>query len=138
MQKIKYIIIFTLTLGLGILYIQLLDYQKITTILLNENSHSNTLSKDLEKELSLLTQKNTQLENRIIFLEESLAIKQIQLNNLNFRTEHKPATNYTQDSSQLIIPQEKQQTLSPDVKPNITLDDENKVTGFGLEYQQNF
>jgi len=138
MEKIKYIIIFTLTLGLGILYVQLLDYQKITSSLLQENSNYTHKIDNLKNEIELSTANNTQLNNKIIFLEEALAIKKIQLNNLNFRTQKQFDINNSEDSLPLNLPPKELKKSPLDVKPNITLDDENQITGFGLEYQQNF
>lgn len=138
MQKIKYIIIFTLTLALGILYLQLTDYQNITNMLLQENTSSNTKTKDLENKILSLTEQNTQLQNRIISLEEALAIKQIELNNLNFNTDNNTTLDFSQHQKTFDLPTEKPEVLPVDVKPNITLDEENKITGFGIEYKQQF
>ncbi|MGB5866721.1 MAG: hypothetical protein WBG69_02500 [Arcobacteraceae bacterium] len=138
MQKIKYIIIFTLTLALGILYLQLTDYQNITNMLLQENTSSNTKTKNLENKILSLTEQNTQLQNRIISLEEALAIKQIELNNLNFNTDNNTTLDFSQHQKTFDLPTEKPEVLPVDVKPNITLDEENKITGFGIEYKQQF
>ncbi len=138
MQKIKYIIIFTLSLALGILYLQLTDYQNITNILLQENTTSNTKTKNLENKIISLEEQNTQLQNRIITLEEALAIKQIELNNLNFNTDTNTSVDLSQHQQSLDLPVEEPEELPVDVKPNITLDEENKITGFGIEYKQEF
>jgi len=138
MEKIKYIIIFTLTLGLGILYVQLLDYQKIASSLLQENANYTNKINNLQNEIELSTSNNIKLNNKIIFLEEALAIKKIQLNNLNFRAQNQFDTNNSENPIPLNLPPKELKKSPSDLKPNITLDNENQITGFGLEYQQTF
>ena len=132
MQKIKYIIIFTLVLALGMVYIQLADYQEITTTLLENNNDSKTNTIELENKIITLETQNQQLQNTIISLEETLSLTQIKLMNQKFVD-----NNNTLNSPMDIQPlnQEQNQTTSDfNLTPDITIDDENEVTGFGLEY----
>ena len=43
-----------------------------------------------------------------------------------------------QQQNTIDLPEKKPEELPIDMTPNITLDEENKITGFGLEYKQNF
>lgn len=150
MQKLKYIIIFTLLLALGLLYVQLDDYDKITNELIQDNRSSLQNKTYLDQTIEQLKTTNNELEititklnEKIISLEEKNHILQIQLYEQNSTIQDKNSTdsfnlqeeilqtrNYTQSNSTA------QQEL--DVTPNITLDDENKITGFGVKYQQKF
>ena len=71
MQKIKYIIIFTLLLALGLLYVQLSDYDKITNTLLNENSSSYKNIEKLNNQIILLENTNLELNNQVKSLENN-------------------------------------------------------------------
>ncbi|MGK0255763.1 MAG: hypothetical protein ACI81I_000369 [Arcobacteraceae bacterium] len=122
MQKMKYIIIAILLLALGIIYLQLLDYKNITSILLKENT--------------TLINKTYDLNDKIISLEESLSIKEIELNKLNFINNTTKINNLPQYLNPLN--QAIQETEKLKLTPNITIDEENKITGFGLEYKQEF
>jgi len=136
MQKVKYIIIFTLVLALGMVYIQLADYQDITSTLLENNSDSKTNTIQLKNKISTLETQNEQLQNTIISLEEKLSLTQIQLMNQQF-IENNNTINIPMD----IQPLNKEQNQTApelDLTPDITIDDENEVTGFGLEYTQKF
>ena len=138
MQKIKYIIIFTLTLALGILYIQITDYQNITNTLLSENTNSNTQTKSLQNTIQFLEDQNTELNDKIISLQEELAIIQIKLNNTNFIIDTNTTQNFLEPQNSFTLPQKNLIESPVDMTPNITLDEENKITGFGLEYKQKF
>jgi hypothetical protein len=63
MNKIKYIIIFTLLLALGLIYKQLIDYKNISNKLLNEVN-------DLDKQTKILKQQTIEQSNKIIELEQ--------------------------------------------------------------------
>ena len=136
MQKIKYIIIFTLTLALGMLYIQLSDYQKITSTLLENNSKNKNNTTELQNKIIFLETENLQLLNTIITLEETLALTQIQNNN-NYTNDNNQSINYPMDIEPLN--NERNETI-PEINltPNISIDEENEVSGFGLEYTQKF
>lgn len=136
MQKIKYIIIFTLVLALGMVYIQLADYQDITSTLLENNSDNKNNSIQLKNTITTLETQNKQLQNTIISLEEKLSLAQIQLMNQQF-IENNNTHNIPMDI-QPLHQEENQTTPSLDITPDITIDDENEVTGFGLEYTQKF
>jgi hypothetical protein len=121
MQRITYIITTILLLAIGILYLQLLDYKNITSVLLKENTS--------------LINKTYNLNDKVILLEESLAIKKIDLYKLNFIND----MNNTNILPQYLNPfnrikQEEEFILIP----NIKIDEENKITGFELEYKQKF
>ena len=136
MQKIKYIIIFTLVLALAIITVQLTDYQKITSVLLKENNTINQTTEILNKQITLLQEKNQELQNKIISLEEKLTMRNLELNNQNFSLD----TNITKELKQKIqvIEHAKDKNDDLELTPNISIDDENKITGFGLEYKQKF
>jgi len=136
MQKIKYIIIFTLVLALAIITVQLTDYQKITSVLLKENNTINQTTEILNKQITLLQEKNQELQNKIISLEEKLTMRNLELNNQNFSLD----TNITKELKQKIqvIENAKDKNDDLELTPNISIDDENKITGFGLEYKQKF
>lgn len=136
MTKIKYIIIFTLVLALGMVYIQLADYQDITSTLLENNSDNKNTTIELKNKITTLETQNQELQNTIISLEEKLSLTQLQLMNQQF-IENNNTINIPMDIQPLNI---EQNQTTPDVNlaPDITIDDENEVTGFGLEYTQKF
>ena len=136
MQKVKYIIIFTLVLALGMVYIQLADYQNITSTLLEDNSDSKNNTIQLKNKINSLETQNQQLQNTIISLEEKLSLAQIQLMNQQF-IENNNTINIPMDI-QPLNKEQNQTTPELDLTPDITIDDENEVTGFGLEYTQKF
>jgi len=138
MQKIKYIIMFTLTLAVGILYVQLSDYQNITNVLLAENSNSNSITKSLQNTISNLKTENSQLTAQVISLQEELAVQKITSGNTNYILDTNTTHNFMQQQNTIDLPEKKPEELPIDMTPNITLDEENKITGFGLEYKQNF
>lgn len=136
MQKITYVIILVLTLALGMVYIQLADYQGITSSLLKDNQDYKNTIKNIKSEQTLLETENSELQNRVILLEENLALKQLELNN-----QYIPDINGTQNFPINIEPLNTQEdNLSSElpITPNITIDNENEITGFGLEYKQKF
>ncbi len=156
MQKIKYIIIFTLLLALGLLYIQLCDYDKITNTLLNDNKLSyeteiilkNKIS-TLETDNLTLSDKINNLEEHIITLEENLSVLQLTIQNnipqdINYTIEQNIDINQeimlsNENSTEEEI-EEQNENLNPipNITPSITMDDENQITGFGIEYKEEF
>lgn len=148
MQKIKYIIIFTLLLALVIIAIQLSDYQNITSSLLQENNSINKTTQELNKEIISLKEQNEILQAKILSLEEQLSRQNIESNQLNFSNENNTTINSTQTPEPIPVEEEKsiftndttseQNSEDIEVKPNIKIDDENEITGFGLEYKQKF
>lgn len=162
MKNITYIIIFILVIALGLLYTQLVNYQNIIDNLLYENNQQTetitilnndklelnnnienlhtkitTLENNLSHELNTSNNlKNTIEEQNKNLLEHNITIKvedinyTIPTNDLNISLEPVPQIVESNDTTTAIE--------QLDVKPNITLDDENKITGFGLEYQQTF
>lgn len=150
MQKIKYIIIFTLLLALGLLYVQLDDYDKITNRLIKDNRSSLQNKTFLNKTIEELKTTNSELKNtimilkeKIISLEEKNHLLTIQFYEQNITRQDKNASinfNLNQEiSEKQEYTQENINTEeSLNITPNITLDDENKITGFGVEYKQEF
>ena len=129
------------------IYMRLMDYENITNTLLQENNKQHTKTKDLENKISILENQTTilqnekiLLENKIITLDEKLLSTQIKLNTTHFTVENNetyPAPFNVKDmniSKDIYTTQEQ----PVDLTPNITLDDENKVTGFGLQYKNKF
>ena len=166
MNKIKYIIIFTLLLALGLIYKQLIDYKDIANKLLIE---VNTLDNDTR----LLKQQITEQSNKIIELEQTHQEQEeyiITIKNnmmiINMENNDTNSTNSTNDSNgsyldindtnQTYIEEEIQyedeQTdeLAPDSldeNDNIKIRDEmndpeynnssqNAITGYGLEHME--
>ena len=147
MQKIKYIIIFFLLLVLAMIYMRLMDYENITNTLLQENNKQHSKTKDLENKISILENKTAilqnekiLLENKIITLDETLLSTQMRLNNTNFTVENNETYPIPFNVKDMNISKDiyTTQEQAIDLTPNITLDDENKVTGFGLQYKNKF
>jgi len=141
MQKIKYIIIFTLSLALGMVCIQLIDYQKITSTLLENNSENKNKNVALENTVISLTEKNEILQNKIISLEETLALAQLKLNNTysndnNLTKEILQNIQTIKDEKDEI--NEKVDSSNIDISPNITIENQTDIIGFGLDYKQKF
>jgi len=117
-------------------YIQLSDYQKITSTLLENNSDNKNTTIQLQNKIISLETQNQELQNTIISLEETLSLTQIQLINQQF-TENNNTLNIPMDTQPLN--NEQNQTFTgPNITPDITIDNENEITGFGLEYTQKF
>jgi len=137
MQKIKYIIIFTLLLALGMVYIQLIDYKNITGTLLKDNQSNKNTVQILENKISLLENTTQELKNTIISLEENLSLTQMKLDTQNYTQENNASIDF-QDPSQSIENILNNTNDELNLQPNITLDNENQITGFGLEYKTKF
>jgi len=134
MKKIYYIIIFILLIALAMVYIQLIDYQKITTSLLQDNKKSNNQIKELKNTTATLEIKNEEFQTQINLLEENLTLQKQDL-------EKEDTFNTSTDDFSLDLEnkvENPKNSLDPSVSPNITIDDENEVTGFGLQYTQKF
>jgi hypothetical protein len=137
MQKIKYIIIFSLLLALGMVYKQLVDYQTITASLLKNNTESKEKTNLVQNQLSVLTIEHEQLQNKIILLEETLSLLNIQDKSQNFSLDNN-RTQIFPMNIQPLINDTNTSTQKLNLTPNITLDNENEITGFGLQYTQKF
>ncbi|MGB3750849.1 MAG: hypothetical protein WA945_04730 [Arcobacteraceae bacterium] len=138
MQKINYIIFFILILALAMVSFQLTDYHSITKSLLKDNSTSNTHNNNLQDTITLLKNETEQLKTKIILLEETLSRTQIELNNQTILQNYTSNINdYSLQPKPLTI-EEVEKSDPMQVTPNITLDDENEITGFGIEYKQQF
>jgi len=140
MQKVKYVIIFTLLVALGLLYIQLDDYDKISNSLLQENISSNDEIKTLNEKIQDLQNENELLQNKVYSLEQQLLEQERNI------TLSKLDDNYTIDNTLDIntsLDQETNntQTIRSDeinIQPKITLDNENKITGFEQQNKEDF
>ena len=159
MQKIKYIIIFTLLLALGLLYVQLSDYDKITNTLLNENSSSyqnieklnnkiillESTNVELNNQIRSLENNNTKLTNQVVELQEEIIsidenISISQLPKLQYTSADTTETTIDINQEILQINKNNSEGLLNNlpVIPNATINDENKITGFGIEYKEKF
>jgi len=140
MQKVKYVIIFTLLVALGLLYIQLDDYDKISNSLLQENISSNDEIKTLNEKVQDLQSENELLQNKVYSLEQQLLEQERNI------TLSKLDDNYSIDNTLDLnnsIEQEinDTQTIRSDeinIQPKITLDNENKITGFEQQNKEDF
>ena len=130
MTKIKYIIIFTLVLALGMVYIQLADYQKITSSLLENNSDNKSKSIELENKIIFLETQNQELKDTITSLTNTLELTKIQNDN-------NQSINIPMDS-QVINNDNYESTPEINLNPNINFNNENDITGFGRENTQEF
>ncbi len=79
MQKIKYIVIFILTLALIFVYIQLDDYNKISNSLLQHNSSSSEKINNLQEKISNLENENEELKNSIFIFKEKIFLLEEEL-----------------------------------------------------------
>jgi len=136
------------------IYMRLMDYENITNTLLQENNKQHSKTKDLENKISILENKisilenktailqneKILLENKIITLDETLLSTQMRLNNTNFTVENNETYPIPFNVKDMNISKDiyTTQEQAIDLTPNITLDDENKVTGFGLQYKNKF
>jgi len=129
------------------IYMRLMDYENITNTLLQENNKQHAKTKDLENKISILENKTAilqnekiLLENKIITLDETLLSTQMRLNNTNFTVENNETYPIPFNVKDMNISKDiyTTQEQAIDLTPNITLDDENKVTGFGLQYKNKF
>ena len=134
MKKIYYVIIFILIIALGMIYIQLIDYQKITASLLKDNKQSIDQITELKNNTINLENQNKMLQTHILSLEENLNVQQTELENRNFIESGE--TNLSLDLEKKI--ENKQDSDNPSLTPNVKLNEENEVTGFGLQYSQKF
>jgi len=135
MQKINYIIIFTLVLALGMIFKQLTDYKTITEQLLQTNTESQQEIKNFENKVLTLVDENGNLQNKIISIEEELSLLKLKHENQDFSTDHNQTKNFPLEIQPI---KNEQQIPTLNVTPNITIDEENEITGFGLEYTQKF
>jgi len=138
MQKINYIIFFILILALAMVSFQLTDYHTITSSLLKDNNTSKNYNNTLQNKIKSLEQEKEQLQTKIILIEETLSRTQIELNNQTILQDFTSTiNNYSLQPKPLTI-EEVKKADSMKITPNITLDDENEITGFGIEYKQQF
>jgi len=150
MQKIKYIIIFTLLLALALVYIEMVNYKEIANQLLNQNNsienryitknketikldksldEANTLNQNLKDENKILKQKIIDLEENLTNMICNTKI----IEDINYTINTKP--NYKLH----II--EKNSTSSFDIPivPSISIDQEKKeIDSLQIQYEQKF
>jgi len=143
MQKIKYLIIFTLILALGLLYLQIIDYKIITNQLISTNSTLESEQKTLSNELNKTKIENINLKEtiknqnqKIITLEENLTNQKIQIKEINFTIpqttlDYKDIPNIENNVTKI-------DNDKIDISPSIFLDEEQKVDGFHIELKQKF
>jgi cell division protein FtsB len=101
MEKIKYLIIFTLLLVIGILYFQLENHQKLTDTLIIENNTLLRESKAQEEQITELNDEITVLNDQILSLEDE---KKILLENTvktDTNTPSEESTNTTEQPEQI-------------------------------------
>ena len=138
MQKIKYIIIFTLILILAMVTIQLLDYQKISTNLIDDNSLSAQKNRELTQKITLLEEKNIELQDKIISLEEDLLTNSLKLQEDSFAVDYNSSIKIDTQIPYFYKKEENKSSNDTQLTPDMTIDDENQITGFGLNYKQKF
>jgi len=136
MEKIKYLIIVILLIVIGMIYKQLLDYQNISSSLLNNNTEKLNEQQEIKLTLEKSELENQELKEKIISLEESLSLLKLKFDN-NYIQEEQNQTNIPIRSKTLNY-DNNESLQEHSMTPNITIDDENKVTGFQLEYSQKF
>ena len=128
MEKIKYLIIFTLVLALGLTYIELTNYKNIINQLLNTNNIQEQKIEELENKLK------NQIET-IISLEENLSNAKLNIQELNFKI---PKTTLEYK----YIPDIETNTTTinnyPDIKPTISFDENRNIEGFNIQFKQTF
>ena len=164
-------------MALGLLYIQLTDYDKITNSLLSENSSSYENIEKLNNKIILLEKikieqinkiislenNNTNLTNQIIILENNNStlnnkITQLQdeiiLIDENISIVNLPPQQYIpidinntinnsfnlneeilSSKDNITVEKEEENIL---IEPKVTLDEQNKITSFGIEYKEKF
>jgi len=134
MKKIYYVIIFILIIALGMLYTQLLDYQKITTSLLKDNKNSIEKITELKNNTINLENQNEEFQTQIIDLKENLITIETEFNKQKLNEDK--INSLPLDLEEEI--EKKKDSLAPSLTPNVKLNEENEVTGFGLQYSQKF
>jgi hypothetical protein len=158
MKKLIYIIIFILLIVTALLYKQLLDYQNISSSLLKNNtdlkSKISTQQKNIDEKtfaIQTLTNDISNLNDKVISLEQNISnmliVKDINFtiddtNNsilINNLTQPEPIldTNSTYNLDIPIVPTVQIEQSSPKNTDEQKVN-ENKITGFGLEYSHEF
>ena len=144
MEKVKYIIIFTLILALGLIYLQLIDYKNITNTLIKQNNNFENQVKNLNTNNTQLHNKIQSLEKEIIILEENLSNinaknKDIKILYFDFNQSKENNTtidnNTTQQSDNNNTKIDENLTFENNTtnKTKSTLYDQNSITGFGSQ-----
>ena len=136
MQKIKYLIIFTLLLALGLLYLQIIDYKIITKQLIAINNSLEINNQNITKENINLTKTINKLNQKIITLEENITNQKIKIEEINFKIpettlEYKSIPNL--ETNTTIINND-----DLDINPSILFDEEKNLDGFHIELKQKF
>ena len=139
MQKIKYIIIFALALALGLLYIQIDDYDKISNSLLKENISSNDEIKSLKDTIEELQTQNTLLKEELTALKQSIEESKSTIHSEDISSN---ITIQGTDSENIQLElqntaQDIQISDSIHIQPNASLENENAITGFDPQDAKN-
>ena len=157
-EKLKYLIIFILVLVSILFYIQIRDYNSVTSILIQDNKSNQKINKNLkfeldrakkivvsqQNEIDQLKQQINKMDSTIISLEENLSKLTIYKtlcnnNSINYQTNQIFNNNdLLLDQNSTIDQIDNQEQNGTKIIPTIQLSDENKITGFGLQYQQKF
>ena len=155
-EKVTYLIIFILLLVSTLLYIQIRDFNSVTTILVEDNKHNQQINQELKKELdiakSIVVSQNKTIEDQKIQIEtlnDTIIGLQEQISNMRIYNGMNSSiydNNYTTTNQQLIEDQnltnqqidQTQQNSSTQILPSVEVNDENKITKFGVEYHQKF
>ncbi|PIF04147.1 MAG: hypothetical protein CSA86_03365 [Arcobacter sp.] len=166
MKNIQYIIIFTLLLALGILYIQFMNYKNISSTLLNENTRNTAQISQLNSKISSLIIQNKELKTKISVLKKELdhykspintilpekepviPNESIDMHKLYLKTslDEKVEKDYSnQNFTNNIAPYKKEvekedeKVNSSSLMPSIDIDiEKEEITGVGIQYEQKF
>jgi len=138
MQKIKYIIIFTLTLIVAMITIQLLDYQKISTNLIDDNNLNQKENEVLKQKITLLEEQNKELQDKIILLEEQMVVNSLKIKQEDYSFDYNSSIKINTQIPSFYKKRENKSLDTIYLTPDMTIDDENQITGFGLNYKQKF
>lgn len=157
MAKVKYIIILTLILVIGLLFLQLQNHKQLTNDLVYENNYLDKDHKSLINQIKQLEEKISNLENKITTLENNNTNLQDNINQLqddiilmeeDINNKHLIPNdiNYTikiNDNIYKMPPtfESNETNISEDdlkIIPKIQLDDENNIESINIEYKENF
>jgi len=150
MQKIKYLIIFTLLLALALVYIEMLNYKEITNKLLKQNNlienkcitqnkknaklnrlldKTNILNSELKNQIKILKQKNINLEENLTNMICNTKI----IEDINYTINTKP--NYKLP----LMEQNSTSNFKIPITPSISIDKEKKeIDSLQIQYEQKF
>ncbi len=145
MQKLKYLIILALGILLTLVYVQLDDYDSISNSLLDDNIKANETIKELQGTIEKLKKQNEKLQEDIVFLYYKVDNLNLEIESIEheaIRREILAEQGAINEENEIGIeenPIEKNMQESTDIdnentptdSPEITLENENTITGFG-------